>query len=110
MKKTEKENNTSNEAKKAGLRRISRKHSLKKGEAKLSDSKVRITINLDADVLEYFKKRAESPNAAPYQTQINAELRKVMGTNSADSLEMTAKSLLQDEEFISALKEKLKAA
>lgn len=111
MKKTEKEIKTSKEAKKAGLKRIERKHSAKKGEISLSDCKVRIKINLDADVIEYFKQRAESPTSAPYQTQINAELRKIMETdNSPESLDTTAQSLLQNRQFISALKDKLKAA
>lgn len=110
MKKIEKSDNTSNEAKKAGLKRIERKHIAKKGESNLSDCKVRITINLDADVLEYFKQRAELPNAAPYQTQINAELRKIMGKDIDEFLDITAKNLLQDENFIAALKDKLKAA
>jgi uncharacterized protein (DUF4415 family) len=71
MKKTEKDIETSAEAKKAGLRRIERKHFAGKDAVKLSDCKVRITINLDADVLEYFKQRAAAPHSAPYQTQIN---------------------------------------
>ena len=78
MKKIAKDINTSRDAKKAGLKRIERRHFVKKGETKLSDCKVRITINLDADVLEYFKERASEPNAAPYQTQINYELRRIM--------------------------------
>ena len=111
MNKTEKEIKTSKEAEKAGLKRIKRKHAAEKGETSLSDCKVRITINLDADVLEYFKQRAESPHSAPYQTQINAELRKIMeNENSSESLDTTAQNLLQNQKFISALKDKLKAA
>jgi len=68
---------TSKEAKKAGLKRIERRHLAKKGSAKLSDCKVRITINLDADILGYFKDRADASDAVPYQTQINNELRRV---------------------------------
>ena len=33
---------------------------------------------LDADILDFFKERAKEPNASPYQTQINNELRAVM--------------------------------
>jgi len=43
MKKIKKDIETSKEAKKAGLKRIERKHSARKGEVKLSDCKVRIT-------------------------------------------------------------------
>ena len=111
MKKIEKDIETSEEAKKAGLKRIKRKHFAKKGEVKLSDCKVRITINLDADVLEYFKQRAVQSHSAPYQTQINTELRRIMETdNSQNDLSKTAQELLQNEDFIVALKDKLKAA
>jgi uncharacterized protein (DUF4415 family) len=69
---------TSKEAKKAGLKRIERRHFAKKGESKLSDCKVRVSINLDADILEYFKDRTGAPDVVSYQTQINNELRCVM--------------------------------
>ena len=49
---------TSKRARQAGLKRISRRHVTKPGEVKLSDCKVRVTMYLDADVLEYFKQRA----------------------------------------------------
>lgn len=102
---------TSKEAKEVGLKRIERKHIAKKGEVKLSDCKVKITINLDADVLEYFKKRAESLTSAPYQTQINAELRRIMESEEANNdLSQTASELLQNDSFIVALKDRLKAA
>lgn len=111
MNKTEKELKTSKEAKNAGLTRIGRKHVVEKGETKLSDCKVRITINIDADVLDYYKTRAESPNSAPYQTQINAELRRIMEAHdSPELLDKTAQNLLQNPNFISALKDKLKVA
>lgn len=42
------------------------------------DAKVRILVNLDVDVLNYFRQRAARPNAASYQTQINNILREVM--------------------------------
>jgi hypothetical protein len=73
------------------------------GEVKLSDCKVRVTMYLDADVLEYFKGRAAKPNAAPYQTQINQELRAVMeGGGEAYA------SLVEDERFISAVAERVR--
>ena len=49
----------------------------------ITQNKTRITIYLDDDVLEYFKQRARQPNAAPYQTQINHELRAVMENRQA---------------------------
>jgi uncharacterized protein (DUF4415 family) len=111
MKKTGKDIKTSKDAKNAGLKRIERKHLAEKSEVKLSDCKVRITINLDADVLEYFKDRAAAPHSAPYQTQINAELRRVMeNEKTKKSKSSTANELLQDDNFIEALKDRLKAA
>jgi uncharacterized protein (DUF4415 family) len=105
MKRTEEgsEVKTSARARSAGLRRIPRRHAAEPGEVKLSDCKVRVTMYLDADVLEYFKGRAAKPNSAPYQTQINQELRAVMehgGTSYA--------SLVEDERFISAVAERVR--
>lgn len=40
--------------------------------------KVRVNMYLDLDIVEFFKKRALEPGAAPYQTQINAELRRII--------------------------------
>jgi uncharacterized protein (DUF4415 family) len=54
-----------------------------------AEKKVRVTMYLDADVLEYFRGRAAQPNAAPYQTQINNELRRVMeGGQSKTKMEL----------------------
>ena len=52
--------------------------------------KVRTNIHLDLDVINFFKQRAKAPGALPYQTQINAELRKLMersGTGGEDILQ-----------------------
>jgi len=75
----------------------------KPGATNLKNCKVKVTMYIDADVLEYFKLRAEQPNAAPYQTQINNELRKVMENSSADVKD----SLLNNKRFLKALKKKL---
>lgn len=48
--------------------------------SKKKSAKAKISLYLDDDILEYFKKRAEPPDAAPYQTQINNELRRAMET------------------------------
>jgi uncharacterized protein (DUF4415 family) len=42
------------------------------------NTKVRVLVNLDLDILNYFKQRAARPNAPSYQTQINNILREVM--------------------------------
>ncbi len=65
--------------------------------------KVRITMMLDYDVLEFFKQRAAAPGAEPYQTQINRALREYMaGLGTSRS-----KTLLDDEGFISTLAERV---
>ena len=40
-----------------------------------AETKIGIYIKLDRDVLQFFKEQAKTPNAAPYQTQINNALR-----------------------------------
>lgn len=74
--------------------------------AKLKGKKLKVSIYLDSDVLEYFRKRAEPPHAAPYQTQINNELRKIMENDSTDAASKL-NGILNDEAFLRALKEKL---
>lgn len=46
------------------------------------NTKVKISMYLDLDVLNYFKGRGVEPHR-PYQTQINAELRKIMEAEQA---------------------------
>jgi len=70
------------------------------------ENKIKVSMYVDADVLNYFKDRAEQPNAAPYQTQINSELRKVMENGSAD-VKSVETDMLNNELFLRALKEKL---
>lgn len=78
----------------------------KPGDTDLKNCKVKISMYIDADILEYFRSRAEQPNAAPYQTQINSELRKIMETGSAETASVE-KNILNNEKFLKALKEKL---
>jgi len=80
----------------------------KPGDTDLRNCKVKVTMYIDADVLEYFKTRAEQPNAAPYQTQINNELRKVMENGSSES-SRTSDEILNDKKFLKDLKKKLEA-
>jgi uncharacterized protein (DUF4415 family) len=68
--------------------------------------KVRISILLDLDVLNYFKARAAQPHAAPYQTQINNELRALMEGGSSRSSSPYS-SLVDDDRFISAVAERV---
>ncbi len=68
------------------------------------NTKVRITINIDLDILNYFKKRAELAAAAPYQTQLNNALREYIerAEEPADY-----SRLIEDEGFLNALEERL---
>jgi uncharacterized protein (DUF4415 family) len=94
------------------------KHNFKRGgfrerhpNFKSKDAKTRINICVDSDVLQHFRKRAESPHSAPYQTQINNELRAIMERDLAQQkteIDTTAKKLLEDDDFLKALLEKLK--
>ncbi|CAN5717107.1 hypothetical protein BH24ACI2_BH24ACI2_09780 [soil metagenome] len=75
------------------------------------DAKIRINICLDAEIVHHFRRRAESPHSAPYQTQINNELRAIMERDLRQEkaeIDATAKKLLQDDDFLDALAERLK--
>lgn len=78
----------------------------KKGATDLENCKVKISMYLDADILQYFRVRAESLDSAPYQTQINNELRRVM-ENDVREVQSVENDILNNEEFLRALKEKL---
>ena len=78
----------------------------KPNATKLENCKVKVSLYLDGDVLEYFKKRAAPPHAAPYQTQINNELRKIMETSTQENGSLE-NDILNNEEFLRALKKKL---
>lgn len=67
-----------------------------------STGKVRVNLWLDKDVVDYFKGRARLPASAPYQTQINAELRAVIEGDGGPYA-----SLLKDEKFIAAVAERV---
>lgn len=95
---------TSGRAQAHGLKRIPRRHPAPQGGVPLSECKVRITMFVDADMLEHFKERAEQPDAAPYQTEINNELRRAMKHEASTRLsDATARSLAEDPIFISEI-------
>jgi uncharacterized protein (DUF4415 family) len=75
-----------------------------KGDTDLKNVKVRVTLYLDGDVVEYFKRRASEPNAAPYQTQINGELRRITESGPANS---PYRELTENDAVISAVTERL---
>jgi uncharacterized protein (DUF4415 family) len=76
----------------------------KSGETGPRNTKVRISILLDLDVLNFFKERASNAGALAYQTQINQILRTHMeGTESIDPT-----WLAQDDRFIRAVAKRVK--
>ena len=79
------------------------RHRARPGEAHLRNCKVRVSIYLDGDVIQYFKERAAAPGAPPYQTQINAALRRIIEAGEAWPDSAGAKSLWGNEQFIEAL-------
>ena len=79
--------------------------------AKPAESKVKITMWLDGDILKHFQNRASPANAAPYQTQINHELRKIMEkdlSDEASEIKESIETLTTNKEFIRAVAEQLK--
>ncbi len=76
----------------------------KAGETEPRNTKVRISILVDLDVLNFFKGRASQAGALAYQTQINQVLRAEMeGKESVD-----ANTLAQDDRFIQAVAKRVK--
>ncbi len=57
---------------KPGTYRVGRsRFRAKPGETNLINCRIKVSLYIDGDIMEYFRRRAEQPNAAPYQTQIN---------------------------------------
>jgi uncharacterized protein (DUF4415 family) len=77
--------------------RISQKHRVAPGE-----SKIRVTLWVDADVVRKFKNRAEEPGSPKYQTLMNTALRATAFGESQDS-----SSLAHNDEFIKAVARKV---
>jgi uncharacterized protein (DUF4415 family) len=73
-------------------------------ETEPRNTKVRISILIDLDVLNFFKERASKAGALAYQTQINQILRTYMeGKEPVD-----AAALAKDDRFIRAVAERVK--
>ncbi len=73
----------------------------------LKEAKNRITIYLDADIVEHFKTQAESSKTG-YQTLINQTLReKIDGLQNMSKADELIERLLQDKNALSRLKAEL---
>ena len=94
MKKSEEKQETARR-----FRRVRPERVASEEDMRPSNTKVKVSMYLDLDVLNYFKERAAQPNAAPYQTQINNELRAVMKRDQGKPYA----ELVNDERFIAAV-------
>lgn len=85
------------------------RHNIKPGEIDTSskNTKIAISIRLDGDILEYFKKCAESPGSAAYQTLINEALREHM-ERKRTTLSSEREQLINDDAFIDAIATRIK--
>lgn len=63
---------------------------------KADPNKIRITIRLDADIIEYFKKRVHDAGGGNYQTLLNDALRKFI-QSEAEPLEETLRKVIREE-------------
>jgi uncharacterized protein (DUF4415 family) len=76
----------------------------KRGETEPRNTKVRISILIDLDVLNFFKEQASKAGALAYQTQINRVLR----THAEGKKSVDATALAQDDRFIRAVAKRVK--
>lgn len=58
--------------------------------------KVRITIRLDEDVIDWFRQQVHAAGGGNYQTLINKALREFIGERT-DSLEKTLRRVIREE-------------
>jgi uncharacterized protein (DUF4415 family) len=58
--------------------------------------KLRITIRLDADILDWFREQVHAAGGGNYQTLINKALREYVESKS-DSLEKTLRRVIREE-------------
>lgn len=86
------------------------KHTFRRSRfiTKRSEQKLKVTIMLDADILDFFKERAAEQGNLPYQTQINRELRKAMEKAKQPKSEVVTLEMLENPAFLSDLAKKLK--
>ena len=63
---------------------------------KASPGKIRVTIRLDEDVLDWFRQQVDEAGGGNYQTLINEALRGVM-KQKQEPLEATLRRVIRDE-------------
>ena len=60
-------------------------------------NKVRITIRLDADIIEYFKEQVHKAGGGNYQTMINEALRQYLAKKQEPMNEETLRRVIREE-------------
>ena len=60
-------------------------------------NKVRITIRLDADIIEYFKDQVHKAGGGNYQTMINEALRQCLAKKKDPMNEETLRRVIREE-------------
>jgi uncharacterized protein (DUF4415 family) len=63
---------------------------------KADPNKIRITIRLDGDLIEYFKKQVHDAGGGNYQTLLNEALRKYIQSET-EPLEDTLRKVIREE-------------
>ncbi len=63
---------------------------------KADPNKIRITIRLDGDIIEYFKKQVNDAGGGNYQTLMNDALRNYIQSET-ESLEATLRKVIREE-------------
>jgi uncharacterized protein (DUF4415 family) len=63
---------------------------------KADPNKIRITIRLDSDIIDYFKNQVLSAGGGNYQTKINDALREYIESQSSP-LEITLRKVIREE-------------
>jgi len=108
MKKTEKDIDFSEKGFNKQFRQIDRKNRKNLAINKsLREAKNRITIYIDADIIEHFKSEAETSKIG-YQTLINQTLReKIDGSQTIKNADEVIERLLNDKTALSKLKAEL---
>ena len=89
--------------------RVPAKHSHTLKDPRSSQTRVRITMYVDLDVLNYFKELASEAGAAPYQRQMQMALRRAMERGEAKGSAKEYSQLLADDAFIGAVAERVKS-
>ncbi len=88
------------------------KHTFRRSRfiTKRSEQKLKVTIMLDAEVVDFYKEQAAKAGNLPYQTQINRQLRKTMEKTQNPNSQVVTMKMLKNPTFLAELATRLKKA